>query len=180
MSNGRRHRRERGKALAIVGDLQRSMAADITSKLGGEYGMVAGWCAGTGELDAAKQATHDAVIEMLGDRRLGGVTWRIFDGPDECNGALDQLQARAAQGPEADHYRRLRAMVREYGGFIVMAFALGDRHGVLRQPKATIKRPPDPDAITEALTIAGDRITDLPHDHDHTEGTDGCGHAHEG
>lgn len=87
-----------------------------------EESFVVGWCAGEEEITAANKETHDALLLLLGDRRRGGVTWRVFV-DDQALGVIDRLLG-AAVGPEmANHYRRLRGMLREFGGCLVVASA---------------------------------------------------------
>lgn len=86
------------------------------------YSIVAGWCASEAELDEAKKGTHDIVIGMAGDRRRGGVQWRIASGADATQ-ILSQLREPQLDNELElnDYYRRIAAMLREFGGFLVVA-----------------------------------------------------------
>lgn len=86
------------------------------------YATVLAWAASEAELPQARQQTHDMLIAGLGARRRSGVQWRWWTG-EEAYSVLDQHLA----GPtdQAAHYRRLRALLREHGGLLVMALAEG-------------------------------------------------------
>lgn len=88
-------------------------------------GVLIGWAHTEADLPEARQATHDQLISLMGAGRTGGVTWRQATGTD----ALSMLAAAAVDTPIDselfDHYRRLRAMLREYGGWLVLASAPG-------------------------------------------------------
>ena len=95
--------------------------------------LIPAWCREASDLDHVKQETHDRVIARLGDRRTGGVRWKIA-GPDQADAyaALDHLAKRPENPDDVahsegwyEHIRRLRALVREYGGYIVIAMAPG-------------------------------------------------------
>jgi len=87
------------------------------------------WCADD-RVEEAKQQTHDMVIERLGDRRTGAVTWIVAQSVDDAHKIVDDL-VDPAHGPmsdaEANYYRQCRAHLREYGGTIVVAVAPGRR-----------------------------------------------------
>lgn len=69
------------------------------------------------DIEEAKKATHDAVIEDLGDTRSGGVVWLIRKG-DERFTTLDEIDD--VQGPQGD----LRAFMRRFPlGALVIAMA---------------------------------------------------------
>lgn len=91
-----------------------------------DYGVMVGWCKTEAELDEARRLLHDGVIDMMGARRRGAVTWRWETGDD-----ADQLLAKLVQGTATgdqailSHYRRVRAHLREYGGIVVVAMAPG-------------------------------------------------------
>lgn len=86
--------------------------------------MLVGWCAAEEDLPDARQGTHDALLKVMGDRRTGGVTWRHYTG-DQANEVLDRLVVDEKRPELSDHYRRLRALLREYGGWLVVATAPG-------------------------------------------------------
>lgn len=88
-------------------------------------GILIGWCATEDDLAETRQGTHDALIKLMGDRRTGGVSWRQLTG-DDAREALSML-TRGEMRPELlDHYRHLRAFLREYGGWLVIATAPGE------------------------------------------------------
>jgi hypothetical protein len=89
------------------------------------YGVLAAWCATEDDLPEARRRSHDGLVKLMADRRIGGVEWRHWSG-DEANKALDVLRAGAV-GPYADHYRRLAGLLREHGGFLVAAMAPSNR-----------------------------------------------------
>jgi hypothetical protein len=87
------------------------------------HGVLVGWAATEADLPEARQITHDKLIALMGDRRTGGVEWRTVVGA-QAEQALGTLQVGASP-TLADHYRRLGGMLREYGGFLVVASAAG-------------------------------------------------------
>lgn len=77
------------------------------------------------DLPEARQRTHDALIGLMGDGRTGPIEWRQAKGAAAT--AILDIAARDPVTPElADYYRRVRAMVRENGGWLVMALAPGN------------------------------------------------------
>jgi hypothetical protein len=89
-------------------------------------GVVAGWCAGDDDLEEAKKRSHDLVIDMLGSRRRGGVRWQIARGADATT-VLDKMTEGELDPVLLDHYRRIRGLLRENGGIVVLAMAPGVR-----------------------------------------------------
>ncbi len=89
------------------------------------YSVLAGWCAGEGDLEEAKRATHDALLELMGDRRRGGVQWRICPAGEKADAAMAMLWEGGVAPELSDHYRRLEGHLREYGGILVVAMAKG-------------------------------------------------------
>lgn len=76
-------------------------------------------CAGTADadpanIDEAKQATHDALIDDLGDRRLGPVFWRILP----ARQGIDHL--RSLNWPDTEIFRYL---AKNPGGRLIIAGA---------------------------------------------------------
>ncbi len=89
------------------------------------FGVMVGWCATESDLEEAKQQTHDGLIKLMADRRRGGVHWRICQaGTDQAREALAKL-FDGADVELADYYRQIAGMMREYGGFMVIALAEG-------------------------------------------------------
>jgi hypothetical protein len=89
----------------------------------GEIAVMVGWCKTEADLPETRKQTHDRLIEMMGDRRTGGVTWRWWTG-EQAVEALERLK-EGASGGLADYYRRISAHLREWDGFVVMASAPG-------------------------------------------------------
>jgi hypothetical protein len=69
-----------------------------------------------------RKASHDALIAALGPLRVSGVSWREATG-DEAHALLDEMTAGEMDEAHRDHYRRIRAHLREYGGWVVVALA---------------------------------------------------------
>lgn len=87
-----------------------------------ELGVIAGWCIDEPDaIEDCKRGTHDAVIELLGDRRTGGVGWLI--GEPGSTDAVEELKRDETDPALLAHYRHLCALVREHGGRIVLAMA---------------------------------------------------------
>lgn len=91
-----------------------------------DYLTIAGWFQSLDDLKEAKRLSHDNVVDALGDRRTGPVQWRYATGPD-AHRLLDQVAAGPKSDELGDHYRRLRAHLREWGGYIIVAMARGRR-----------------------------------------------------
>ena len=88
-----------------------------------EEAIVAAWCAGEEDIIEANKATHDALIRMLGPRRRGGITWRVYVG-EAAMDTVGRMAGAPGNSPElANYYRRIRAMLREQGGCLVVASA---------------------------------------------------------
>jgi len=118
----RKHRR----AVTKRARLNQRKAQHPEADLDQNWAIVAGWCAGEEELEKAKKLSHDAVIEQLGDRRTGGVQWNITWGL-EATERLNMLTRDTSDEIALSHYRRLRALIREHGGGIVIAMAPGGK-----------------------------------------------------
>jgi hypothetical protein len=88
-----------------------------------EEAFVAAWCAGEDDIVEANKATHDALIRMLGARRRGGTTWRVYVGGDALRVLGMMLGAPGNSTELANYYRRIRALLREQGGYLVVASA---------------------------------------------------------
>lgn len=90
-------------------------------------GIVAGWCATAADLDEARQATHDILIELQGDRRRGPVTWRIFGQRLDALEVLARMRRLAGNSPALDdHYAALAELIGTHGGILVIAIAPGE------------------------------------------------------
>lgn len=116
-AEARRQERSRAKA-------QRQPTWDGTTPEG--WGTTAGWC-DEASIELAKKQTHDTLIALMGDRRIGGVQWRIHTGQEAVE-ALGVLR-KGATGEHADYYRQIGAHLREYGGYLVVAMAPGRDDG---------------------------------------------------
>lgn len=90
-----------------------------------EIAVLCGW-ADIDHVEEAKRQTHDGLIAMLGDRRRGGVSWRIID---NVAGALD-LITKMREGADESHleqYDQLESLLTQHGGVLVVATAPGRR-----------------------------------------------------
>jgi hypothetical protein len=87
------------------------------------YGVQPAWAADHEALPEARQQAHDLLLEQMGERRTGPVTFRTYEGRS-AHSVLDVLATKYGhEGMAADVIRRLRAHLREYGGFLVVATA---------------------------------------------------------
>lgn len=91
-----------------------------------EMAVQAGWCATEAELTEARRATHDSLIAQLGPARRGGVSW-MFETGEQAVALLDEVAKDPPSSVHADYFRQMRACLREYGGWIVVAMAPGER-----------------------------------------------------
>lgn len=112
--NGRRARirnRERRAARARAHAMR--LAPDV--------GLMVAWCV-EDEIETAKSQTHDALIRLLGDRRTGGIEWRLYRGTD-----AEDIIAALGIGERSvdwlDMLRQIRARVDAYGGVVVLCTA---------------------------------------------------------
>lgn len=89
-----------------------------------DVAVVPAWAATEADLPEARRRAHDTLLALLGERRRGPVHWSWWSGAD----AFQALRVLAEDTPTAEHadnYRRLRAHLREYGGYLVVAMAKG-------------------------------------------------------
>jgi hypothetical protein len=92
-----------------------------------DVAIVAGWAADKTALAEARKGTHDAVINLLGRARRGGVEWRQLTGDDALN-IIGELVANLDPDDVDghDHYARIEGLLRARGGWLVIASAPGD------------------------------------------------------
>lgn len=102
---------------------QARAAARTTCTISADHGVVPAWCATEDDLETTRQQTHDILVQLMGDRRVGRVSWRWWTGPaaEQSLGILGQ----GATGENAEYYRQIGAHLRQYGGFLVVAMAPG-------------------------------------------------------
>lgn len=92
----------------------------------GDYGTQPGWFATLDDLEEAKKLSHDLLIASMGDRRTGGVQWRYWTGDDATRVLRDYTTTGGPwKADEWDILRRIRAHLREYGGYLIIAMAEG-------------------------------------------------------
>lgn len=130
MTSGRRAKANRRQARLVGHPAHMRMVPHEETQRGWDgqhYEDVAtlvGWCADEEHLTEARGATHDALIDLMGDRRRGAVGWKWKTG-QEARDLLNEFTTNETSQPLLDHYRHLRGMLREYGGWIVVAYAPG-------------------------------------------------------
>lgn len=95
------------------------------------YGTAAGWCATEDDLPEARKQTHDTLISLMAERRVGAVQWRWWTG-HEASEALRLLSSdvEGHYGQITEHaayYDQIAALLRDHGGFLVVAMAPGKR-----------------------------------------------------
>lgn len=86
------------------------------------------WCDSEEKLDEVRKQAHDIVIEGMGRTRTGPVSWAIYSDEEKANEFLDRYQ-EGLSSESIDLFemvRHIRALVREYGGFVVVTTAPGD------------------------------------------------------
>lgn len=88
-----------------------------------DFGVAAAWCSGLEAVEETKKRTHDNLLELMGDRRVGPVQWLIERG-DAARKVLDMLRPGAAV-KLADYYDGIEARLKEFGGLLVVAIAEG-------------------------------------------------------
>jgi hypothetical protein len=97
-------------------------------------GATAGWAQSKDALEDAQQQTHDNLITLMGDQRVGRVVWRVFDGVHARRVVADMSARTADLAPLAGYtagfpslagyYMEIDRLLREYGGFLVIATAM--------------------------------------------------------
>lgn len=90
----------------------------------GDYAVVASWFESLTKLVEAEAETAAALTEMMGDHRESPVMFRWAAG-DDAQMFLRQLLADNPPKVLADHYQLLAARLRENGGYLIVALALG-------------------------------------------------------
>lgn len=125
--NGRRAKqRRRAGALAHTKPVTPEQAMQAWDGRAAEnMGTIVGWCASEADLTDAREALHDALIKLMGDQRTGSVFWVWREG-QHAHELLNQVAVDERSQEILDHYRRVRAHLREYGGFVVIAMAPGN------------------------------------------------------
>lgn len=88
-----------------------------------DVGVMVGWCSDEEDaIEEAKTITHDNLIRLLGDRRTGGITWRLYRDTD-----AEDIVAALAVGERSpdwlDMLRQVRARLDAYGGVVVLTTA---------------------------------------------------------
>lgn len=111
----------------------RREARAAARRLPDDVGLIIGWAPDEAALPEARQKTHDALIMAMGPLRLGGggVSWRQVTG-DSASEVLssmtrEEYEEHGGRAEYLDNFRRLRAHLREYGGWLVIATAPGRR-----------------------------------------------------
>lgn len=89
-----------------------------------DYGMVAGWAGDVGDLDEARREGHDILVRLMGSARTGAVKWSCTQGTAAFE-QLDLLEDRDSEGGVLDIYRRIRRLLIDHGGWLVIAMAPG-------------------------------------------------------
>lgn len=87
------------------------------------YGVVPGWFATILDLEEAKTTVHDALVDQMGDSRVGPVEWRWWTG----RAALSMVATLADGG--SDRLRpllvQIGATLISEGGYLIVALAEG-------------------------------------------------------
>lgn len=99
------------------------------------YGVLAGWAATETDLPAARRATHDVLIRLMGEHRTGGVAWRQYATP-EALVALTEIRQGALDPALVEHYNQLEALLHTHGGWLVVAIAAGEQLPATLSPGA--------------------------------------------
>lgn len=88
-------------------------------------GVVVGWCA-PDSVDECKQQTHDVLLELMGDRRAGGVVWKIFEGvvAREVIKKMELDSWGEGDTVNAAYYAQINFRLGVAGGLLVVATAL--------------------------------------------------------
>jgi hypothetical protein len=86
--------------------------------------VVPGWCLSADDLPATRQATHDILIQLAGDQRCSGVSWRTLDGPTAVAAITDMGSSGSAEWRR--HCETIGQMLIERGGYLVLATADGN------------------------------------------------------
>lgn len=141
MTSGRRskeHRRQARQQARKVGHLAHARKLPegglrrfdgTTVDADAEVGTTIGWCATEADLTDARKQTHDALIKLMGGLRTGPVAWQWHTGEPAMAAIGEFMGSPEAQGSPvyANYYRQIRGKLREYGGYVVIAFAPGDK-----------------------------------------------------
>lgn len=94
--------------------------------LSDDFGCVAAWAAGDDVVDETRKRTHDTLVTLMGAARCGPVAWQHHAaGTTSCDAALASLFLGAPSQEHSDSYRRIQGLLREEGGYLVIAMAPG-------------------------------------------------------
>lgn len=87
------------------------------------FGFCVGWTDTEDGLPAVRKQTHDFLIRLMGDSRIGGVVWRQYSGREAVGVALG---LQSGVGPEmVAILKQARRKLEEFGGYLVVATAAG-------------------------------------------------------
>jgi len=95
----------------------------------GDFGAHQGWCQLRSDVDEVKQLTHDRLVELMGPNRIGPVRWRVSSGAVAI-AELDAMSKGEKAPGLALEYAEMRRRLKSRGGFLVTAFARGQRTDV--------------------------------------------------
>lgn len=90
-----------------------------------DYGVQVGWFKTLADLPEARRSTHDSLVKSMGAMRTGPVQWRWATGK-EAHDLLDSITENADEAA-ANYYRQVRAHLREWDGYVIVAAAEGKR-----------------------------------------------------
>jgi hypothetical protein len=127
VSRAERRRQERA---------ERKGTARIRIDADGDYGVQPAWFHTLDDLEEAKKATHDAVIEQMGDQRIGPVRWGWWTGA-EARQQLAVMQRGPMDPQQADYYAQIGAHLTKWGGYFIVAMAEG-RPSPVRAPDESV------------------------------------------
>lgn len=125
---GRRERVTRGRANLARVHVYRHRdwsALDPSLEPDADIGVQPGWYRSIEDRAEAQRSTHDSLIEQMGPARRGPVHWMHFDGIDEARPVLEAFVVGETDQHALDYIRQIRAHFREWGGYLVVAYARG-------------------------------------------------------
>jgi hypothetical protein len=107
----------------------------VKAPASGHVALQVSWCASDAELAETQRRSHDTLVELMGERRRGGVRWQMFTGLQALK-AISNLEQQTRDPVVFESYEQVRQLLSEYGGIMVVASASASASAALPAARA--------------------------------------------